>query len=132
MPEERKGNGFLARGKVCLFTQLRDRNRWMQIGQLTFRAYNFNLVHNVSRPISIQRSRSLNSVNSVIVYSRESGSERMGEEKTSRFQQHTQSAGSTELPFNNLWFSSLVLPSLSLVLNGSSNVAAVRSGISVE
>ena len=49
--------------------------------------------------------------------------------------QHTQSAGSTpEFPFNNLWFSSLVLPSLlSLVLNGSSSAAAafVRSGNSV-
>lgn len=48
--------------------------------------------------------------------------------------QHTQSAGSTPFPFNNLWFSSLVLPSLlSLVLNGSSSAAAafVRSGNSV-
>jgi hypothetical protein len=44
---------------------------------------------------------------------------------------YTQSAGSTEFPFKSLWFSSLVLLSLSLVLNGNKKEAPpVRSGSS--
>jgi len=45
----------------------------------------------------------------------------------------TQSRGSPEFPFNSLWFSSLVLPSLSLMLNGSNVAAAIDlSGNSAE
>ena len=46
--------------------------------------------------------------------------------------QHTQSAGSPEFPFMSLWFSSLVLPSLSLEVSGSKRDTPLRSSNSVK